>query len=87
MNKTVRLYQAKLVDSASDLCPYDVFHLISETRTEIFILRYGDSFEDDFRKRQIAMWLVSREESQMPFAWSELDAICAYWRNKKIHVL
>lgn len=87
MNKTVRLYQARLVDPASDICPYDVFHLISETRTEIFILRYGDSFEDDFRKRQIAMWLVSREESQMPFAWAELDAICAYWRNKKIHVL
>lgn len=87
MNKTIRLYHVRLVDSASDLCPYDVFHLISETRTEIFILRYGDSFEDDFRKRQIAMWLVSREESQMPFTWSELDAICAYWRNKKIHVL
>lgn len=87
MNKTNRLYQAKFVDPASDLCPYDVFHLISDERIEIFILRYGDSFEDDFRKRQIAMWLVSREESQMPFAWAELDAICAYWRAKKIHVL
>lgn len=87
MNKTNRLYQARLIDSASDLCPYDVFHLISDARIEIFIIRYGDSFEDDFRKRQIAMWLVSREESQIPFTWAELDVLCAYWRAKKIHVL
>lgn len=87
MKKTVRLYQARLVDSASDICPYDVFHLISDACIEIFILRYGDSFEDDYRKRQIATWLVSREESQIPFTWAELDVLCAYWRAKKIHVL
>lgn len=87
MNKTIRLYQAKLIESASDICPYDVFHLIGDKHTEIFILRYGDSFEDDYRKRQIGLWLVSHEESQRPFTWAELDVICTYWRNKKIHVL
>lgn len=85
--KTNRLYQVRLVDSADDLCPYDVFHLVGETQTEIFIVRYDDSFEEDYCKRQVAIWLASHAESHVPITWSELDALCAYWRNKKIHVL
>lgn len=86
MNRTFRRYHVALAGLASDSQPYDEFHLVCEQGTEIFLIAYTGDFEEDYRKRRLAQWLLERIESGLCISWSELDSACASCRSLKVHV-
>lgn len=86
MNKTFRRYAVTPISMACAEQSYDVFRLVCEQGSETFIINYTGDIAEDYRKQQVAAWLMMRADAHTLISWAELDGVCAEARRMKIHV-